>query len=140
MIAERAGYDGYMSVRVKRIYEPKERGDGFRVLVDRLWPRGVRKEDAEIDLWAKELAPSDELRKWYGHDTDRFGEFRKRYKGELRASAKRERIEELARRARQRNVTVLTATKDVEHSNAEALAQVLEKELDERTSRSSGEN
>lgn len=122
---------------MKRVYETAERGDGFRVLVDRLWPRGVRKEDADVDLWAKDLAPSDRLRKWYRHDRSRFGEFRKRYKAELRARHKKERIEHLARRARRRTVTILTATKDVEHSNAEALAQVLEKELSERASRSS---
>lgn len=115
---------------MKRVYEPREDGDGFRVLVDRLWPRGLRKEDADIDLWAKDLAPSDRVRRWYGHDPGRFGEFRRRYKAELRAREKREQVEELARRARRRNVTVLTATKDVERSNAEALAQVLQKELE----------
>lgn len=118
-----------MPVRVKRVYEAAERGDGVRVLVDRLWPRGLRKDDADIDLWAKELAPSDRLRRWYGHDPDRFGEFRKRYKAELRAREKRERIADLARRARRDTVTILTATRDVEHSNAEALRQVLHKEL-----------
>jgi uncharacterized protein YeaO (DUF488 family) len=104
----------------------RARGDGLRVLVDRLWPRGVRKDTLEIDRWAKEIAPSSELRTWYGHRPERFDQFAKRYRAELRAPATKETLGELRRKARRRNVTLLTATKDVEHSAATVLATVLD--------------
>ncbi len=108
-----------MDVKVKRIYEEPARSDGFRVLVDRVWPRGVSKEDAALDLWAKELAPSTELRKWYGHRPELFDDFRARYLQELEEH--RERLEALVQQAGKR-ITVLTATKDVDRSNAAVVA------------------
>jgi uncharacterized protein YeaO (DUF488 family) len=112
-------------VRVRRIYDPVRADDGRRVLVDRLWPRGVSKGDAHLDEWCKEVAPSDELRTWYGHDPDRFEEFRTRYLAELqdpqRAAAKRH-LEGLASCG---PVTLLTATKDVPRSQAAVLAEAM---------------
>jgi uncharacterized protein YeaO (DUF488 family) len=117
-----------MGVRVRRVYESMERarGDGLRILVDRLWPRGVRKDALQIDRWTKEIAPSSELRTWYGHRPERFGQFATSYRAELRAPAPAEALDALRREARRRNVTLLTATKDVEHSAAEVLATVLD--------------
>ena len=86
-----------IDVRAKRAYEAAEPGDGYRVLIDHVWPRGVSRERAHLDEWARELAPSDELRKWFDHVPERFGEFRTRYRTEL--AAKSERVEELRRRA-----------------------------------------
>jgi uncharacterized protein YeaO (DUF488 family) len=116
-----------MSVQVRRAYESRmrTRGDGLRVLVDRLWPRGISKESLEIDRWAKEIAPSSKLRVWYDHRPERFEEFAKRYREELREPEAVAALEELRRRARHRPVTLLTATKDVEHSGATVLAAVL---------------
>ncbi len=112
-----------MEVRTKRAYEPPARSDGFRVLVDRLWPRGLRRDDAAIDEWAKELAPSDELRRWYGHDPKRFPEFRRRYLAEL--AERRRELSALRRRAREGRVTLLFATREPELSNAAVLAEAL---------------
>lgn len=112
-------------VRVKRIYEEAAPDDGVRVLVDRLWPRGVRKADARLDAWAKELAPSSELRRWYGHEPGRFDAFAKRYREEL---AQRDELDAWRRRASEETVTLLTATRDVEHGHARVLAEALEGE------------
>lgn len=109
-------------VRVKRIYEEVSPDDGVRVLVDRLWPRGVRKADARLDAWAKELAPSSDLRRWYRHDPARFDAFAERYREEL---AERDGLEAWRRRAAEGTLTLLTATKDVEHGHARVLAEVL---------------
>jgi len=111
-------------IRTKRIYEPPEKADAFRVLVDRLWPRGISKEKADIALWLKEIAPSDELRKWFAHDPVKWKEFRKKYREELRSKA--ELLHEL--RALERDhetVTLLYAAKDEEHNNAVALKDML---------------
>ena len=94
-----------MSVRIKRVYEPPSRADGYRVLIDRLWPRGVSKEKASIDEWARDLAPSDELRRWFGHRPELFEEFKRRYTEELREQA--DLISALRRRARTGTVTML---------------------------------
>ncbi|MGX5820342.1 DUF488 domain-containing protein [Chitinophaga lutea] len=103
-------------IRLKRIYEPYESADGFRILVDRLWPRGVKKEDAHIDLWAKEVAPSTELRKWFHHDVAAWKEFEKRYKTELKSSAA---LSELIEKIRQhKKVTLLYSARDEEHNQA----------------------
>lgn len=107
-------------VRVKRIYEPAAAEDGTRVLVDRVWPRGVGKDEAALDRWAKDVAPSTELRKWYAHDPAKFAEFACRYRAELAGSAA---LAEL--RAVRGRLTLLTATRDVEHSQAAVLAAVL---------------
>jgi uncharacterized protein YeaO (DUF488 family) len=113
------------SVRVKRAYEPPARDDGARILVDRLWPRGVKKEDLELDEWAKDAAPTPALRTWYGHRPERFDEFRRRYLDELTSGEAREAFEELRRRARTEALTLLTATRDVERSGAAVLAEAL---------------
>jgi uncharacterized protein YeaO (DUF488 family) len=106
---------------VVRIYEDSEGVHGYRVLVDRLWPRGVKKADADIDEWAKDVAPSTELRRWYGHDPDRFDEFAGRYRDELAAGPAADAISALITRSRRTAVILLTATRDVEHSGARVL-------------------
>jgi uncharacterized protein YeaO (DUF488 family) len=116
------------SVRVKRVYEPASRDDGARILVDRLWPRGVKKEDLELDEWAKDVAPTPALRTWYGHRPERFDEFRRRYLEELRSGGANESFEELRRRAGTETLTLLTATRDVERSGAAVLAEALTSE------------
>jgi uncharacterized protein YeaO (DUF488 family) len=103
--------------------------DGYRVLIDRVWPRGLRKEQAQLDAWPKELAVSSELRRWFGHDPARWDEFRQRYRNELRAPAQRSRLRELAERARQGTVTILYGARDTEHNNAVVLAEVLNDRL-----------
>jgi uncharacterized protein YeaO (DUF488 family) len=112
-----------MDIRLKRAYDPASGGDGYRVLVERLWPRGVTKERAALDEWARELAPSPELRRWFGHDPERFQEFRRRYREEL--AGQRERLEELRRRAEQGPVTLVYGARDSEHNGAVVLADVL---------------
>jgi uncharacterized protein YeaO (DUF488 family) len=112
-----------MAVRTKRVYEPAARDDGYRVLIDRVWPRGVSKEDAALDEWARQLAPSTGLRKWFGHKPERFEEFRRRYRDELSAHA--DEIKALRTRARKETVTLLFGARDVEHNNAVVLAEVL---------------
>lgn len=112
-------------IRVRRAYDPPERDDGQRVLVDRLWPRGLSKARAHLDAWYKEIAPSNELRKWYGHDPDRFDEFARRYRAELARRPASDAVDALRRRARRTRVVLLTATKDVDHSGARVLLDVL---------------
>ena len=112
-------------VRVRRIYDGTGPDDGVRVLVDRVWPRGVKKEAADLDDWAKDVAPSTELRRWYGHDPDRFAQFRRRYRDELGTPAGRQAVARLRAESRGRRLTLLTATKDVEHSQAAVLAELL---------------
>jgi uncharacterized protein YeaO (DUF488 family) len=97
------------------------------VLVDRIWPRGLSRKDARIDEWARDLAPSDSLRRWYGHDVERFEEFRRRYIEEV--AGRRHRLTELRRRAREGRLTLVFAARDIEHSNAEVLASVLRRGL-----------
>ena len=112
-----------MTVVAKRIYEPKASDDGYRVLVDRLWPRGLAKAAAEIDEWAKAVSPSTELRKWYGHEPAKFDEFRERYRAELAdAEDDVKRLRGLAKRGR---VTLLTATADVSLSHVAVLVELL---------------
>ena len=108
------------ALTVKRIYEPAAPDDGQRVLVDRIWPRGVRKEDAALTLWLKDIAPSDELRKWFGHEPARWAEFRKRYAVEL--DGKGEAVNELRGLLRKGRVTLLYGAHDEAHNNAVALA------------------
>lgn len=112
-----------MDVRVKRAYEPASADDGYRVLVDRLWPRGVRRDRARLDRWDKDLAPSDGLRTWFAHDPARFEEFRRRYVEELRAH--RAEISALRRRARDGMLTLVYAAKDARHNDAIVLAHVV---------------
>jgi uncharacterized protein YeaO (DUF488 family) len=114
-----------MQIRLKRAYEGPGSQDGCRVLVDRLWPRGVSKEEAKIDLWLKEIAPSDALRKWFGHDPEKWEEFRKRYFAEL--DERGESLEELRREVGDGRVTLVFGARDEEHNNAVALKEFLEK-------------
>jgi uncharacterized protein YeaO (DUF488 family) len=114
-----------MKIQVKRIYDEPAPADGARVLVDRVWPRGIRKEAAHLDEWAKDVAPSAELRTWYQHDPAKFGEFRQRYIAELAAPGPREALARLRDLAASRPVTLLTATKDVALSQAAVLAGLL---------------
>jgi uncharacterized protein YeaO (DUF488 family) len=114
-------------VRLKRAYEPAASSDGYRVLVDRLWPRGVSRRRARLDEWDRELAPSPELRKWFGHQPERFAEFRRRYLDEL--SSHRERIAELRRHARQGTLTLVYSARDAEHNDAVVLAEVIRRGL-----------
>ncbi|MEW5943922.1 MAG: DUF488 family protein [Pseudomonadota bacterium] len=116
-----------MSIHVKRIYDEAADEDGFRVLVDRLWPRGVTKQGAKIDAWFKDLAPSNELRKWYGHDTEKWDEFRNRYFSEL--DRKPEQVAELAAKARAGRTTLLYAAADTRFNNAVALREYLDRVL-----------
>ena len=116
-------------VEVVRVYDDEGRsgspGHEFRVLVDRLWPRGVKKEALDIDEWAKDVAPSTELRRWYGHEPERFDEFSKRYRSELDAEPAAGALQSLRKEKSRRRVVLLTATKDVPRSGAEVLRQVL---------------
>jgi uncharacterized protein YeaO (DUF488 family) len=119
-----------LSFTTKRIYAPRSAADGYRVLVDRLWPRGMTKEAAGIDLWLREIAPSTELRRWYGHDVARWPEFRERYREEL--SAQGELLDQLLEIARREGtVTLLFAARDETHNEAEVLAEVLRENQDE---------
>jgi len=112
-----------VSVKAKRVYDSRERGDGYRVLIDRVWPRGISRQQARLDDWARELAPSAELRKWFNHEPQRFEEFRSRYRKELRA--RREQLDELRGRARKGPVTLLYAARDREHNNAVVLEELV---------------
>ncbi len=113
-------------VRVRRVYDEPSAADGTRVLVDRIWPRGLRKDAMRLDDWAKDVTPSAELRTWYGHDPARFSEFRQRYLRELAGSTQRAALGRLrALASAGRPLTLLTATKDIEHSQAAVLAQLL---------------
>jgi uncharacterized protein YeaO (DUF488 family) len=112
-----------MDIRLKRAYEPASPSDGYRVLVDRLWPRGVSKEQAKLDEWEKELPPSRELREWFGHEPNRFAEFRRRYIAELRSA--RPRLAELRRQASHGTLTLVYSARDTEHNDAVVLAEVL---------------
>jgi uncharacterized protein YeaO (DUF488 family) len=112
-------------VRLRRVYEDPSPDDGTRVLVDRIWPRGLRKDSAHFDEWLKHVAPSKDLRAWYGHEPEKFTEFRHRYLAELRDPEQSEAMEQLKEIRRRGPVTVLTATKDIEHSHAAVLAALL---------------
>lgn len=114
------------NVTVRRIYEEPTADDGARVLVDRLWPRGVSKERAELDEWCKEIAPSTELRQWYAHDPQKFDEFTARYEAELAEPERAALLQHLRDLAAQGPVTLLTATKDPTISEAAVIAQMLE--------------
>ena len=112
-------------IQIKRVYETPDASDGFRVLVDRLWPRGVAKERAALDLWMKDIAPSTELRRWFGHDPKRWTEFQTRYRAELKEHETD--LAELRSRARKGTVTLLFGARDTEHNEAVVLKNVLTK-------------
>jgi uncharacterized protein YeaO (DUF488 family) len=112
-----------MAVRLKRAYDPPEPSDGYRVLIDRLWPRGVSKQGADLDEWARELSPSNGLRRWFGHDPAKFDEFRRRYRDELEAHE--DKLRDLRSRARKGTVTLVYGARDTEHNDAVVLAELL---------------
>ncbi|MGO8499917.1 DUF488 domain-containing protein [Rhizobium leguminosarum] len=112
-----------MALRIKRIYEPK---DGMRTLVDRLWPRGLSKQDAAVDIWLKDIAPSPALRRWFGHDPAKWTEFQRRYRGELEKNPSA--VEELKRQIGQADAALLYAAKDLQHNHAIVLQRFLGKE------------
>jgi uncharacterized protein YeaO (DUF488 family) len=116
-----------MDVRLKRAYDAASAEDGYRVLVDRLWPRGVSKEQAKLDEWDQELAPSSQLREWFGHEPGRFPEFRRRYIDELRTNGQS--LRQLRRRARAGTLTLVYSAHDSEHNDAVVLAEVLRRGL-----------
>ena len=116
---------GTRKVQVRRVYDDPVRGDGTRVLVDRIWPRGMTKEKADLDEWCKQVAPSTALRKWYGHDPVRFDEFTRRYREELTEPERAEALAHLRRLTRGRMLTLLTATKNADISAAAVLAELL---------------
>jgi uncharacterized protein YeaO (DUF488 family) len=115
------------SIFIKRVYEPVDEADGFRILVDRVWPRGMTKEKANLTSWMKEIAPSSELRKWFCHKPELFEEFRQRYVAELREDPKKIKlIEQLTELAQQGKVTLLYGAKDREHNQAVVLSEEIE--------------
>ncbi len=114
-----------MPFRAKRVYDPPSPGDGFRVLLDRLWPRGLSKEKARVDGWAKELAPSDALRRWFAHDPEKYPEFVRRYREELRGNPALAQLQALGEEG---TVTLLFGAKERRHNNAQALLAILEGE------------
>ncbi len=109
-----------MTIKLKRVYEKPNKSDGFRILVDRLWPRGISKEEAKVDLWLKDIAPSDKLRKWFGHKPERWKEFKKKYLNELRD--KETAIKQIKSK---KNVTLVYAAKEKDFNNAIALRDYL---------------
>jgi len=112
-------------IAYRRIYDDATPSDGMRVLVDRIWPRGMRKEDSQLEEWLRDIAPSTELRRWFGHEPSRFEAFRERYLEELRTPERQAAGQHLRELAQRGDVTLLTATRDVEHSHAAVLAEWL---------------
>lgn len=112
-----------LDVSIKRVYEPAAPEDGYRVLIDHVWPRGVSRERARLNEWARELAPSDELRRWFDHIPERFAEFRARYREELQAHT--EKLNDLRAQARKERVTIVYAARDEQHNNATVVAELL---------------
>jgi uncharacterized protein YeaO (DUF488 family) len=115
-------------IKIKRVYEKPSKDDGKRILIDRLWPRGLKKEDAQIDEWIKEIAPSNELRKWFNHDPNRWGEFKNRFFAEL--LGKREMVEGIINVARKATVTLLFGSKEERYNNAVALKEYIDARMD----------
>lgn len=110
-------------IKIKRVYESFDKNDGLRILVDRLWPRGLTKGRAKIDLWSKDITPSDTLRKWFAHDSAKWEEFKARYFQELKN--KKEAVEVIKEKVREGKVTLVYGAKDTEHNNAQALKEYL---------------
>lgn len=124
-----------MSIQVKRVYEAATDSDGYRVLVDRLWPRGVSRQDAKIDLWLKDIAPSTELRKWFNHDRMKWDEFRERYSREL--DSQPDTVKQLADLVHERTVTLIYSAKDTTYNQAVALKEYLDRHASNTASTSS---
>jgi uncharacterized protein YeaO (DUF488 family) len=114
-------------IKLKRVYEKADDSDGFRVFVDRLWPRGVSKEEAKFDEWMRDIAPSDELRKWFGHDPDKWDEFKRLYRGEL--ASKDELVNKLIEDAKGEDITLLYASREKKYNNVVVLKNVLEERM-----------
>jgi uncharacterized protein YeaO (DUF488 family) len=113
-------------IKIKRVYDLPTKEDGFRILVDRLWPRGISKEKAKVDLWLREIAPSDDLRTWFAHDPEKWDEFKGKYEKELKD--KQELLKKVKQIEKEKGtVTLLYSAKDVEHNNAVALSFILKK-------------
>jgi uncharacterized protein YeaO (DUF488 family) len=112
-------------VRVKRVYEEPDKVDGFRILVDRLWPRGLTRQRAAVDLWLKEIAPSTELRKWFGHDPEKWQEFRRRYRAEVKKRPNEVKL--IRSKAEEGPVTLLYGARDQKHNQAIALQELLKR-------------
>jgi uncharacterized protein YeaO (DUF488 family) len=110
-------------IKIKRIYDPASPDDGKRIYVDRLWPRGMKKEEVKIDEWIKEIPPSDGLRKWFAHDPSKYPEFKRRYTKELEKHS--ETLERIKKEGKKETVTLLFSAKDVEHNNAKVLKEIL---------------
>jgi uncharacterized protein YeaO (DUF488 family) len=118
-----------MPITIKRAYEAPSAKDGYRVLVDGLWPRGMTKAELKIDAWMRAIAPSATLRKWYGHKPEKWEEFRNKYRQELSKPPRKALLDELVERARKEQVTLVFGARDAEHSNAAVLAEVVRSEL-----------
>ena len=116
-------------VKLKRAYESATRSDGYRVLVERLWPRGIKKTDLPLDEWLKDVAPSTELRQWFGHEPEKWSEFKRRYRKELNAKPAADSLRALALRAEKSTVTLIFSSHDTEHNNAVVLKEVLERRV-----------
>jgi len=115
-----------MPIAIKRVYEADAAKDGYRILVDRLWPRGIKKEDAHVDKWLKDIAPSTALRKWFNHEADKWEQFVRKYRSEIKAS---EALDELRSEiAKHKKITLLYAAKDEDHNNAAALLRILKED------------
>ena len=112
-------------LKIKRIYDEYEIGDGKRILIDRLWPRGIKKEKSHVDVWAKELAPSTDLRKWFGHEPKKFSEFKKRYKKEL--ENEKDYLKKIKNISSKNNITLLYSAKDKKYNNVVVLKEILNK-------------
>lgn len=122
------------AITIARVYDAQQSEAGYRVLVDRLWPRGIKKEDLHLDEWAKDLAPSTELRKWFGHDPQRWSEFKRRYQQELKSNLSA--VDELLEKASRRRITLLFAARDEEHCHAIVLQDFLETRRSQNAKRS----
>jgi len=116
-----------MAIKIKRVYEPASDGDGTRILVDRLWPRGLTKEKAHVDEWLKEIAPTTELRKWFGHEPEKWSGFHRRYETELRHNP--DMIKMVKTKAREGTITLLYGARDEKHNEALVLKQFLERRV-----------
>ncbi len=121
-----------MAVQIKRAYDPPAASDGYRVLVDGLWPRGVAKEKLKVAAWLRDISPSAELRQWYGHQPEKWKGFRTRYRRELGRSPRKELVDTLAARARKEQVTLVCGARDAEHSNAAVIAELIREQLEAR--------
>jgi uncharacterized protein YeaO (DUF488 family) len=121
-----------LMIVIKRAYDPPGRADGSRILVDRVWPRGIKRQELQINQWMREIGPSNQLRKFFGHDPARWEEFRRRYRQELESPAKARLLSELVEIARNRRLTLVYSAKDEAHNQAVVLKEVLEEKLGQR--------